>query len=168
MTGKIDTKVSAAPFEADAQAATFRRENPKAGAIVIFMGQVRDENGTVTALKLEHYPGFTEQSINAMAQTAADRWKLDAVRICHRVGALSPGETIVFVATAAAHRRAAFEAADCLMDYLKSEAPFWKQEVAGSRTRWIEPREQDIRDKTRWRQPGCARSNRKANHERRK
>ena len=151
MTGKVETDISAAPFDADAQAATFREENPAAGAIVISMGQVRDENETVTALKLEHYPGFTERSIDAIARSAAERWALNAVRVCHRVGDLAPGETIVFVAAGAAHRRAAFEAADYLMDYLKSEAPFWKQEVTVSGTRWIEPKEQDIKDKTRWR-----------------
>ena len=151
MTGKVETDISIAPFDADNETATFHKENPNAGAIVIFMGQVRDENETVTALKLEHYPGFTERSIDDIARNAADRWELDAARVRHRVGALSPGETIVFVATAAAHRRAAFEAADYLMDYLKSEAPFWKQEITVSGTRWIEPREQDIKDKTRWR-----------------
>lgn len=151
MTGKVETSISVAAFEAETEAATFRKENPRAGAIVTFLGQVRDENETVTTLRLDHYPGFTERSINTIAKSAAKRWELNAVKVCHRVGELSPGEVIVFVATAAAHRRNAFEAADYLMDYLKSEAPFWKQEITSSGTRWIEPREQDIKDKARWR-----------------
>lgn len=151
MNSQVEINVSDTAFDAEIESANFRNKNSRAGAIVTFLGQVRDENETVTALKLDHYPGFTEQSINTIAQNAINRWELNAIKICHRVGELSPGETIVFVATAAAHRRAAFEAADYLMDYLKSEAPFWKQEITASGSRWIEPREQDIKDKARWR-----------------
>ena len=99
---------------------------------------------------LEAYPGFTDAAIAAMAQEAALRFDLQDWRIVHRVGPISPGEAIVFVATAAAHRRAAFEACDHLMDWLKSRAPFWKQEQGPGGSRWIEPTDRDLADAKRW------------------
>lgn len=130
----------------------FRNSRLQAGAIVSFTGQVRGgANGDdVVSLSLEHYPGFTEGKIAEIANEAATRWPLRGLTIIHRVGEMKPGEAIVFVATAADHRRAAFEAADFLMDYLKSEAPFWKRETTQKGEEWIEPHMQDQADKARW------------------
>lgn len=140
-------------FDPDEEMRAFRRRFSDVGAITSFLGQVRgDADGrAVTSLRLEHYPGFTERMIDDFAREATARWPLTGLRIVHRVGGLFPGDPIVLVAAAAAHRRAAFEAVDFLMDYLKTEAPFWKQEVTGAGARWIEPREGDYADRMRWR-----------------
>lgn len=137
------------PFDPEAEHRQFRNRAGDAGAIVAFTGVVRGEGG-VTTLTLSHYPEFTDTEIARIGQKAEVRWPLTAWHVVHRIGDMSPGEPIVFVATASKHRRAAFEAADFLMDYLKSEAPFWKQETRGEATRWIEPRTQDIADIKRW------------------
>ncbi|MBB5519326.1 molybdenum cofactor biosynthesis protein MoaE [Amphiplicatus metriothermophilus] len=148
---KVSIRISWTPFDPEAEAAHFRRRCARAGAIATFLGQVRGENGAVASLALEHYPGLTEAEIGRIAEQACARWPLEAVAIAHRVGVMAPGEPIVFVAAAAAHRRPAFEAVDFLMDYLKSEAPFWKKETgADGSARWIEPRAEDSRDKARW------------------
>ncbi len=144
-------EISDEPFDPQAVHATFCAAHKDAGAIASFLGQVRNEKNSVKKLVLEHYPGFTEKEIQKIAADACRRWPLDGLCIVHRVGDLNPGEPIVFVATASAHRRAAFEAVDFLMDYLKSDAPFWKKEAGESSERWIEPREQDLCDKMRWR-----------------
>ena len=120
-----------------------------AGAVVSFSGRVR--GGSVTALELEHYPGMTERSIEAMIGSAARRWPVLAVQVVHRVGTLAPGETIVWLAVAAAHRAAAFSAAEYLMDYLKIAAPFWKRERDASGTwHWVEARSSDDERAQRW------------------
>lgn len=147
----ISTLVTSTAFDPQGEAAGFRSRHSGAGAVVTFLGDVRSNGDTVDALMLEHYPGFTEKEIKRIARSATARWPLLGVRIVHRVGALQPEDAIVFVAVAAAHRRAAFEAAEFLMDYLKSEAPLWKKEIAGGQERWIEPRKTDIEDKARWR-----------------
>lgn len=145
--------IAPASFDPDAALARFRRANVEAGAIASFIGQVRpgDANDPTESLALEYYPGLAEREIENFAADALKRWPLKAIEIIHRVGAMAPGEPIVFVAAAADHRRAAFEAVDFLMDYLKSEAPFWKQEKRASGTRWIEPRSEDYADIARWR-----------------
>lgn len=149
--GKVSIRISGAPFDPEAEAAQFRRRCAGAGAIVTFLGRTRGENGAVASLALEHYPSLTEAEIGRIAEEACARWPLEALAIVHRVGAMTPGDPIVFVAAAAAHRRPAFEAVDFLMDYLKSEAPFWKKEVgADGSARWVEPRAEDRRDKARW------------------
>lgn len=148
---KASTLVTETAFDPQAEAAAFADRFRGAGAIVTFVGEVRSEEGRVAGLVLEHYPGFTEKEIEKIASAALARWPLAGVRIVHRVGALAPGEAIVFIAVAAAHRRAAFEAAEFLMDYLKSEAPFWKKEIADGEERWIEPRGDDFASKARWR-----------------
>lgn len=150
MSAKIHISVEAEGLDPDAAFAAFRRETAGAGAVVSFLGQVRSEDGAVAALTLEHYPGLTENEIGKIAARAAARWKVSAITIRHRTGAMAPGEPIVFVAAAAPHRRAAFEAADYLMDYLKSAAPFWKRETRGDRSVWIEPRASDYDDRKRW------------------
>lgn len=149
---RLSIRIEARPFDPDAEAKVFRAANPSAGAIVTFVGQVRGDGG-VEKLLLEHYPGFTEATIEEVAKRALDRRPLQAVSIVHRVGALFPGEPIVFVAAAASHRRPAFEAADFLMDYLKTEAPFWKREIAKGAARWIDPTDQDYAERARWDAP---------------
>ena len=124
-----------------------RRET---GAVVSFTGLMRAEQGFAEVLELDAYPGFTEAEIARTADAAQARFGLQDSLIVHRYGAVSPGEPIVFVATAAAHRRAAFEAADHLMDYLKSRAPFWKRSRGPDGDRWIDPTDQDITDAARW------------------
>jgi len=128
----------------------FRQEMSGAGAIVAFTGLVRADED-VSQLSLSHYPGFTEKEVERIAGEAVTRWQLDGVSVIHRVGNMQPDEPIVFVATASAHRRQAFEAADFIMDYLKSDAPFWKKEYMNGTGEWIEPRSEDYKDKERWR-----------------
>jgi molybdopterin synthase catalytic subunit len=120
------------------------------GAVASFVGLARAERGSTDTLELEAYPGFTEARIAEHAAAATQRFALQDVRVVHRVGKIAPGEAIVFVATAASHRRAAFEACDFLMDYLKSRAPFWKKETGPDGARWIEPKAQDHADIARW------------------
>lgn len=138
------------PFDPGALLSAFSQSRRETGAIATFTGLARAERGATSTLELEAYPGFTEKEIGKIADQAAARFALDDFQIVHRIGAIAPGETIVFVATAATHRRAAFEACDFLMDYLKSRAPFWKKETGPDGTRWIEPRAQDHADIARW------------------
>ncbi|HEY9100955.1 molybdopterin synthase catalytic subunit MoaE [Chitinimonas sp.] len=122
------------------------------GAIVSFVGLVRDLNlaADVVALELEHYPGMTEKALGRIAEEAAVRWPLHAVRIVHRVGKLHPGDPIVLVLVASAHRHAAFEANAFIMDYLKTRAPFWKKEWTPDGPRWVDARESDYSAAERW------------------
>lgn len=143
-------RILADAFDPNAEARDFAERRRASGAIVTFLGQARAENGRVEQLTLEHYPGFTEERICAFVDEARRRWPLDGVRIVHRAGVVRPREPIVFVAAAAAHRRAAFDAVDFLMDRLKTEAPFWKKEIMDGNERWIEPRAEDHADKARW------------------
>ena len=128
----------------------FCRGRAETGAVASFTGLARAEGGETRILELEAYPGFTEAQISAIAETAKARFGLHDLMIIHRIGQIAPGEPIVFVATAAAHRRAAFEACDYLRDYLKSRAPFWKKEHGPDGARWIEPKAQDHEDIARW------------------
>ncbi|MDO8408989.1 MAG: molybdenum cofactor biosynthesis protein MoaE [Phenylobacterium sp.] len=128
----------------------FCRGRAETGAVASFTGLARAEGGETRVLELEAYPGFTEAQIGAIAETARTRFDLQDLMIVHRIGQIAPGEPIVFVATAASHRRAAFEACDYLMDYLKSRAPFWKKEHGPDGARWVEPRTQDHEDIARW------------------
>lgn len=123
------------------------------GAIVSFTGLCRDENGTLSALELEHYPGMAEAEISRVADEAAGRWPLMGLVAIHRYGLVRPGEQIVLVLAASAHRRAAFEAADFMMDYLKTRAPFWKREhrVDGTLGGWVEAKAEDDDAAQRWR-----------------
>lgn len=120
------------------------------GAIATFTGLVRG-NGGLAAMTLEHYPGMTEREIARHAAEAENRWPLLGVTIIHRIGRLLPGERIVLVAVASSHRAAAFEACEFLMDYLKTSAPFWKQEERGSAADWVEARASDDEAAERWR-----------------
>lgn len=121
-----------------------------AGAVATFTGTVRNDGGTLTALMLEHYPGMTERQLQALEQQARDRWPLSEVLILHRYGRLVPGDRIVFVGTRSAHRAAAFEACEFLMDWLKTRAPFWKQEHHGERQNWVEAKASDDTAADRW------------------
>lgn len=123
------------------------------GAIVTFTGTVRDTaaGAPITAMSLEHYPGMTEAELERVEAEAQARWPLQATLVIHRVGELAPGDNIVLVVTASAHRHAAFEAAEFLMDYLKTRAPFWKKETTtGGESRWVDARESDTRVLERW------------------
>jgi molybdopterin synthase catalytic subunit len=141
------------PFDPGALLSAFCLGREETGAVVSFTGIARAGSGAVTRLELEAYPGFTDAEIDRMAEAAQVRFALHDVLIVHRIGEIAPGEAIVFVAAAAAHRREAFEAADQLMDYLKSRAPFWKKEHGPDGERWIEPTERDIADAERWDKP---------------
>lgn len=120
-----------------------------AGGVATFSGHVRADNG-VAVLELEHYPGVTEAALQAMTEAATARWSLLAASIVHRVGPMRPGERIVLVATAAAHRAAALEACAFLIDRLKTDAPFWKRETRGGEARWVEARAGDEAAAARW------------------
>lgn len=137
-------------FDPGALLSGFCQGREETGAVVSFTGIARGGAGAVTRLELEAYPGFTDAEIERIAEAARVRFSLQDLLIVHRIGEIAPGEAIVFVATAAAHRRAAFEAADQLMDYLKSRAPFWKKEHGPDGARWIEPTDQDRSDAARW------------------
>ena len=139
-------------FDADQAAADFRKGVEDAGAIVTFLGQVsaEDEANPVRALYLDHMPKATLASIEKITAEAETRWPLLKARIIHRIGEVATGQPIVFVACAARHRRDAFEAADYLMDFLKSDVLLWKKEIRAGSESWIEPRAQDYDDKQRW------------------
>ena len=138
------------PIDAAALLAHFTAGLSASGGVVSFTGVVRAEGGGVEALELEHYPGFTQARIAERMAEVDGRYGLEASVVVHRVGRIAPGEAVVFVAAAAAHRRPAFEAVDQLMDYLKSAAPFWKKECAAAGARWVEPQAQDHADLERW------------------
>lgn len=144
--------VQAEPFDAAVLLGEFTQRMPEAGGIVSFTGLVRQAShgAAVTALELQAYPGFTEKVIAELVAEARGRFDILDALVAHRFGPMAPAEAIVFVATAATHRRAAFEAADFLMDQLKTRAPFWKKEHGPDGARWIEPREQDHHDLARW------------------
>ncbi len=137
-------------FDPAAQIAAFSAQST--GAIVTFLGTVRPHaNGqTVQALELQHYSGMTEREIGTIIDMARARFDIDDVLVIHRIGRVAVNDPIVLVCAASAHRRAAFDAVDFLMDYLKSEAPFWKKEICDGRSQWIEPRAEDYKDKARW------------------
>ena len=140
------------PFDVATVLREFELSVKGAGAIVTFTGTVRPQTTgeAVKTLYLQAYSPMTETGIGEAVRTAKARWNLISVRIIHRIGEIPPGDPIVFVATASAHRRAAFEAADFLMDYLKTEAIFWKKETSASGAKWIEPRLEDYSDRARW------------------
>lgn len=146
----MPVRVQAEPFDFGAECARFGQGGRDVGAVVTFFGVVRDDSGTLTQMEIEHYPGMTEKAITAIADEAVARWSLAEVLVIHRFGTLSPGESIMMVATAARHRVAAFEAAEFLMDYLKSRAPFWKKEINATGTGWVEAKAEDETALKRW------------------
>jgi molybdopterin synthase catalytic subunit len=139
-------------FDAGAEITGLRQHNPRVGAVVAFVGTVRDlnEGRGVATLTLEHYPGMTEKSLSAIATEACSRWRLEDLVIIHRVGEMCPTDQIVLVAVASAHRGEAFAACEFLMDYLKTRAPFWKKEATPDGERWVEARDSDTQAADRW------------------
>jgi molybdopterin synthase catalytic subunit len=144
-------RIQAADFDVAAEVDLVRKAGD-VGAVVTFSGICRDEEGTLTALELEHYPGMAEAEITRIAQEAVGRWPLAGLTAIHRFGKIRPGENIVLVVAASKHRRAAFEAADFLMDYLKSRAPFRKKEhrAGGAEGGWVDAKETDEAAAARW------------------
>jgi molybdopterin synthase catalytic subunit len=149
---RIEVRIQTADFDIAAEIARLTQGRRDAGAVVTFSGICRDEDGTLAALELEHYPGMAEAEITRIAQEAASRWQLIGLTAIHRVGRLAPGENIVLVAAASAHRQAAFDAAAFVMDYLKSRAPFWKKQhlADGSTGGWVDAKEKDEEALGRW------------------
>jgi molybdopterin synthase catalytic subunit len=145
--------IQAEPFDTAAEIARISEElGGRAGAVVTFTGLCRDEDGRLGALELQHYPGMAEAEIGRVAGEAVERWPLQALRVIHRHGLVRPGDGIVLVITAASHRVAAFAAADFLMDYLKTRAPFWKREhlADGTVGGWVAATAQDEAAAGRW------------------
>ncbi|TRX75570.1 molybdopterin synthase catalytic subunit MoaE [Pseudomonas mangiferae] len=147
-------RVQPAAFDPGAELNALHAAQVGIGAVVGFVGYVRDFNDgrDVSGLFLEHYPGMTEKALGAIADDAQQRWPLLRVEVLHRVGALQPGEPIVFVGVASAHRQAAFEACAFIMDQLKTRAPFWKKETTPDGARWVEGRASDLDAAQRWRE----------------
>ena len=150
MAGRI--AIQREDFDVAAEVAALTRGRTDIGAIVTFAGLCRDEGGRLAALELEHYPGMAEAEIAAVAQEARARWPLLGLTVIHRTGLIAPGAQIVLVAAASAHRAAAFAAADFLMDYLKSRAPFWKKErrIDGTDGGWVAAKDSDDAALARW------------------
>ncbi|MEO9780657.1 MAG: molybdenum cofactor biosynthesis protein MoaE [Sedimentitalea sp.] len=141
--------VQEAPFDLAAELHGFGGDGM--GAIVTFTGVVRDNaQGNLVAMEIEHYPGMTQSALTQIATDAIERWSLGDVLVIHRHGRLKPGEQIMMVATASRHRKDAFEAAEFLMDYLKSRAPFWKKEITGGGADWVAARDEDEAALDRW------------------
>ncbi len=139
-------------FDAAGEEQKLRRGNPRIGAVVSFLGLMRDINDgdQVHTMTLEHYPGMTEKALAAIVDEAEQRWDLEGVRVIHRVGELQPEEPIVLVMVASRHRGEAFRACEFVIDYLKTRAPFWKKEVTPEGERWVEARHSDKDAESRW------------------
>lgn len=145
-------RVQRADFDATAEVARLTSNRKDVGAVVTFAGLCRDEAGTLSALELEHYPGMAEKQIARIAAGAMARWPLTGLTVIHRFGRIEAGENIVFVAAASSHRKAAFEAASFIMDFLKTEAPFWKKEhlADGTTAGWVAANDEDDENLQRW------------------
>ena len=139
-------------FDAGAEIARLRAGDPRIGAVASFVGVARDRNDgrAVATVALEHYPGMTERAIEAIVAQAKARWQLFEILVIHRIGELKPLDQIVLVVVTSSHRGDAFAACEFVMDYLKTEAPFWKKEVTPEGTRWVDARESDEAAKRRW------------------
>ncbi len=146
----MNIRVQSEIFDPGAELNAFAQGLSATGAVVSFTGVVRDGAGRLARMEIEHYPGMTEKAIAAMVETAQARWALTGCLVIHRHGPLVPGEQIMMVATAAAHRVAAFEAAEFLMDYLKSRAPFWKKEYGADGAEWVAAKDADEDALGRW------------------
>lgn len=142
--------VQAEPFDPGGEVAAFSSGVRGAGAVVSFTGLVRDEGGRLAGMEIEHYPGMTEKAIGVIVEEAVARWSLVDAMVIHRFGRLGPGEAIMMVATAAGHRSEAFAAAEFLMDYLKSRAPFWKKELGAEGSEWVAAKDADEAALKRW------------------
>jgi molybdopterin synthase catalytic subunit len=149
---KVDVRVQAADFDVGAELARLREGDPRIGAVVSFVGTVRDINdgASVAELELEHYPGMTERSLADIVEQAQARWPLYGALVVHRIGPMQPMGQIVLVACSAAHRGEAFAACEFIMDYLKTDAPFWKKEQTPDGARWVDARTTDDVAKAKW------------------
>ena len=145
-------RIQTEDFDAAAEQRALTHGRRDIGAVVSFTGLCRDEGGRLSALELEHYPGMAEEEVGRVAREALARWPLTGLTVIHRFGKIAPGGNIVLVVAASSHRRAAFEAADFLMDYLKTRAPFWKKEhlVTGDAAGWVEAKAEDDAALERW------------------
>jgi len=145
-------KVQLEPFDVGEEIAALTRGNTSIGGIVSFVGTVREmsEGNAIHSMTLEHYPGMTERALEEIEAQAHQRWPLEASKIIHRYGKLAPGDGIVLVITASAHRQAAFEACEFLMDWLKTKAPFWKLEENDEGGNWVDAREEDTTATEKW------------------
>ena len=148
----MSVRVQLADFDVGAEILALRRGNPKIGAIASFIGLVRDinEGDDVAVMTLEHYPGMTEKALEAIVVTARERWDILDALVVHRIGALRPTDQIVLVVVSSEHRGEAFAACEFIMDYLKTEAPFWKKEQTDKGGRWVEARASDEDATARW------------------
>ncbi|MEO1199004.1 MAG: molybdenum cofactor biosynthesis protein MoaE [Pseudomonadota bacterium] len=151
-TDRPDISVQAEPFDITAEIDALTRGRADVGAVATFTGLCRDEGGKLAALELEHYPGMADAEIARVVDEAKTRWPLTGVRVIHRHGKIAPGDQIVLVVTASAHRQAAFDAANFLMDYLKTRAPFWKKEhlADGTEAGWVAAKDADDQAADRW------------------
>ncbi len=140
-------------FDIASELAALRSSSSKVGALVSFVGLVRDfsNDGKIENIFLEHYPGMTEKALNKIIHEATVRWNLLGTRVIHRIGLLKPNDQIVLVATAALHRGEAFAACEFIIDYLKTAAPFWKKEQTGQGAHWLETRDSDVQRMEHWR-----------------
>jgi molybdopterin synthase catalytic subunit len=147
-----EVRVQAGDFDLGAELARLRAGDARVGAVVSFVGTVRDMNdgASVSAMELEHYPGMTEQALENIVGQACARWPLAGALVIHRVGPLLPQEQIVLVAVSSAHRGEAFDACEFIIDYLKTEAPFWKKEQTPEGARWVDARESDDTATAKW------------------
>jgi molybdopterin synthase catalytic subunit len=152
MTAHMTIRIQEADFDIAREISALTKGRTDVGAVVSFSGVCRgsEDDQTVSALTLEHYPGMAEAEIARHAETAMSRWPLTGLTVIHRVGRISPGENIVLVLTASRHRQAAFQAAEFLMDYLKANAPFWKREETAAGTAWVDARSHDDAAAARW------------------
>jgi molybdopterin synthase catalytic subunit len=152
MSAIITVAVGEDDFSVDAKLSRLHSLNPTVGAVVNFVGYVRDINRakSVDVLDLEYYPGMTEKAIIAIAEQACKKWNLLGIDVYHRVGKLKPTDQIVFVAVASTHRGESFAACEFIMDYLKTKAPFWKKELGEGVGSWVEQRQSDIDAMSRW------------------
>jgi molybdopterin synthase catalytic subunit len=152
MTTAATIRIQQADFDIAKEIAALTKGRTDIGAVVSFSGICRgnEETGKIAALTLEHYPGMAEAEIKRHTDEAMSRWPLDGLTVIHRFGRIQPGENIVLVVTASQHRQAAFQAAEFLMDYLKTSAPFWKREESAAGTNWVEAREHDDSAAARW------------------
>jgi molybdopterin synthase catalytic subunit len=150
--GFSEVRVQQEDFDLGAEVARLRAGDPRIGAVVSFIGTVRDmnEGASVAELELEHYPEMTERSLQGIVEQARARWPLYGALVVHRVGPMQPMEQIVLVAVSSAHRGEAFAACEFIMDYLKTEAPFWKKEQTPEGARWVDARTSDDKAKAKW------------------
>ena len=148
----LEIKIQSSDFDVNFEVKRLTQENNRIGAVVAFLGLVRDlsKNDNLKFMELEHYPAMSERALKEICLKAANRWQLDGISLIHRVGRLYPGENIVLVLISSAHRGDAFNACDFIMDFLKLKAPFWKKETTTSGSTWVNKNLSDEQKLTRW------------------